>query len=272
MREEILKSLAPTALIGREIRYFPELDSTNTFARSLPPETAPEGTVIIAGRQTAGRGRMARSFQSPADKGLYLSVLLWPRIPPERLLSVTALAGVALCRAVERLCGVSPGLKWPNDPVLNGKKLCGILTEHTSRGALIIGIGVNVSQSPADFTPDVAEMATSLEAELGRPVSRAALAARLLEELDGMYQALLAGRLEDYRADYRRLCVNLGRRVQLIAPDGTRETAEALDIDRDFGLIVRDGAGETRTVLSGEVSVRGLYGYVDPPEKGAEEP
>lgn len=268
MREEIRSLMAPTALIGREIRFFPVLDSTNTYAKSLAPGDAPEGTVIIAGRQTAGRGRMDRSFQSPADKGLYLSILLRPPLSPERLMPVTALAGVALCRAVERLCGVSPGLKWPNDPVLNGKKLCGILTESTGQGALIIGIGVNVSQRPEDFTPEVAEMAASLETELGRPVSRAELAARLLEELDDMYQALLRDDLDTWRADYRRLCVNLGKRVQLIAPGGTRETAEALDIDRDFGLVVRSAAGEIRTVLSGEVSVRGLYGYVDPPEEG----
>lgn len=268
MKEEIRKYLGPTALIGREILYFPELDSTNTYAKTLAPEDAPEGVAVIAGRQTAGRGRMDRSFQSPADKGLYLSVLLWPNLPPQRLLPVTALAGVALCRAVERLCGLRPGLKWPNDPVLNGRKLCGILTERTGRGGLVIGIGVNVSQRPEDFSPEVAALATSLEQALGAPVSRAALAARLLEELDAMYQALLEDRLDGYRAAYRRLCVNLGRQVRLIGPDGSGETAQALDVDGDFGLVVRDGAGSVRTVRSGEVSVRGLWGYVDPPAPG----
>lgn len=266
VREEILKYLRPTEIVGREIRYFSELDSTNTRAKILARTGAPEGTAVIAGRQTAGRGRMARSFQSPAEKGLYLTVLLRPQLPPERLTPVTALAGEALCDAVGRLCGLRPGLKWPNDPVLNGRKLCGILTERTGDGALVLGIGVNVSQRASDFSPEVAELATSLEMELGRPVSRAELAAALLEELDDMYQALLSGDLSAYLEAYRRDCVNLGRQVQLITPDGDRETAQALDVDREFGLVVRDAAGRRRTVRSGEVSVRGLYGYVDAPD------
>lgn len=263
MIEEFRALLGPTAVAGREILYFEEIGSTNTYAKQLAREGAAEGTVVIAGSQTAGRGRMERSFQSPPDRGVYLSLLLRPQLPPQKLLPVTALAGVALCDGVERLCGVRPGLKWPNDPVLGGRKLSGILAETAGDGALVLGIGVNVSQTPADFSPDVAEIATSLEMELQRPVSRAALAARLLEELDRMYAALLAGDLTAYLAAYRRDCVNLGRRVQLLTPDGARETAAAVGIDEEFGLVVRTDGGEERTVRSGEVSVRGLYGYVE---------
>ena len=263
MKQEILAQMSPTGVVGREILYFDEIDSTNTYAKQMAQTGAPDGTAVIAGRQSAGRGRLSRSFQSPADKGLYLTVLLRPHLPPERLLPVTSLAGVALCGAVERLCGIRPGLKWPNDPVLNGKKLCGILTELTGGGDLVLGIGVNVTQTPADFSPEVAEIATSLLMELGRPVSRAALAAALLEELDRMYQVLRKGELSAYLSVYRRDCVNLGKRVQLLAPDGTRETAEAVGIDEDFGLIVRTDGGAERTLHTGEVSVRGLYGYVE---------
>lgn len=264
---EIRHHLGPTAVVGRELQCFDEIGSTNTYAKQIALEGAPDGTVIVANCQTAGRGRMSRSFQSPRDKGIYLTALLKPDLPLERLLPVTTMAGVAVCDAVEAVCGVRPQLKWPNDPVLNGKKLCGILTElslvaeNGEMSSLALGIGLNVGQ--ADFSPEVAEIATSLELELGRPVSRPALAAALIREIDKLYAALLAGDLAPYLAAYRRSCVNLGKTVQLIASDGGRETVTAVDVDQDFGLVVRDADGKLRTVRSGEVSVRGLYGYVE---------
>lgn len=266
MEQEIRRLLGNTAVMGRDILYFEELDSTNTYAKGLALTDMPEGTVVIADCQTAGRGRMNRSFQSPKGKGLYLTALLRPQLPPEYLAQVTALAGIAVCGAVERVCGVRPGLKWPNDPVLNGKKICGILTELVTDGkgglCLIVGIGINVAQRREDFTPEVAEMAASLEMLLEKPVSRPALAAALLEELDRAYGALKQGDLEEYRTRYRRDCVNLGKPVRLMGPGG-QEAARALDIDRDFGLVVRTPDGGEKTVRSGEVSVRGLYGYTE---------
>lgn len=266
---EIRSFLGETALVGRTLQCFDELDSTNLRAKRLALAGAPDGTVVTADCQTAGRGRMDRSFQSPRGKGVYLTALLRPDLPPERLLPVTAMAGVAVCDAVEELCGVRPGLKWPNDPVLGGKKLCGILTELSLEGEtgrvqyLVLGIGVNVGQTAGDFTPEVAEMATSLAMALGRSVSRPALAAAEIRALDRLYADLLAGNLAPYLAACRRDCVNLGRTVQLISPDGTRETAQALDIDDGFSLVVRTEAGEVETVRSGEVSVRGMYGYTE---------
>ncbi len=266
---EIRSFLGETALVGRELRCFDSLDSTNLQAKRLAQEGAPDGTVVTAELQTAGRGRMDRSFQSPRGKGVYLTALLRPGLPPERLLPLTAMAGVAVCGAVEELCGVRPGLKWPNDPVLGGKKLCGILTElsleaETGRVQhLVLGVGVNVGQRPEDFSPEVAEMATSLSVALGRSVSRPALAAAEIRALDRLYADLLAGDLAAYLAAYRRDCVNLGKTVQLISPDGGRETAKALDVDDDFSLVVRTAAGEVKAVRSGEVSVRGMYGYTE---------
>jgi BirA family biotin operon repressor/biotin-[acetyl-CoA-carboxylase] ligase len=211
---------------------------------------------------------MDRSFQSPKGKGIYLTVLLRPDLPPERLLPVTALTGVAVCAAIEEVCGVRPGLKWPNDPVLGNKKVCGILTELSLEGEsgrvqyLVVGIGVNVSQTAADFTPDVAKMATSLSAALGRPVSRPALAAAMIRALDRLYGDLKAGNLSGYLAAYRRDCVNLGKQVQLLSGED-RETVTAVGVDEDFGLVVQAADGTKKTVRSGEVSVRGLYGYVE---------
>lgn len=265
---EIRGFLGPTAAVGRELRCFQELDSTNNYLKSLAD--APDGLAVTAESQTAGRGRMDRSFQSPRGQGIYLSVLLRPPLPPDRLPPMTALAGVAVCAAVERVCGVRPGLKWPNDPVLNGKKLCGILTElsleaETGRvQSLVLGVGINVGQGPEDFSPEVREVATSLLQVLGKPVSRPRLTAALLEELDRAYAALLAGDLSAYLAAYRRDCVNLGKTVQLIPfGGGARETAQAVDVDGEFSLVVRGADGRERTVRSGEVSVRGLWGYTE---------
>ena len=197
-------------------------------------------------------------------------MLLRPPLPPDRLPPVTALAGVAVCAAVERVCGLRPGLKWPNDPVLNGKKLCGILTEMSLEAetgrvqSLVLGIGINMGQRPEDFSPEVREIATSLLQVLGAPVSRPQLTAALLEELDRTYAALLTGDLSEYLAAYRRDCVNLGKTVQLIPfGGGARETAQAVEIDEAFNLVVRGSGGRERTVRSGEVSVRGLWGYTE---------
>ena len=267
MEERIREWLGETHFIGRRLHCFPVLDSTNTYLKALAMDGGENGTVIIAEHQTAGRGRMERRFQSPDGKGLYLSVLLRPEVPSERLPCVTALAGVAVCDAVEDLCGEGPGLKWPNDPVLHGKKLAGILTElvvdEDGQLAVVLGIGINVHQGMEDFSSDVAEFATSLELEGFTAVSRAELAAVLLRRLEEMYFALLEDDLHPWLAAYRQDCVNLGKVVQLIQPDGSRETAVARDIDADFGLVVETVDGVAQTVRTGEVSVRGLYGYVE---------
>lgn len=265
---EIRAHMQSSETNGRTLICLDEVDSTNTYLRQMALEGAADGTAVVADSQTAGRGRMGRSFQSPKGKGIYLSVLYRPDLPPERMMSVTALAGLAVCDAVERLCGVRPGLKWPNDPVLGNRKLCGVLTEMALEGEtgrvrhLVVGIGVNVLHTQEDFQDEVAEIATSLSMELGRPVSRSALTAALLEELDRVYAALKSGDLAAYLAAYRRDCVNLGKTVQLIGTEG-RETVVAVDVDEAFGLVVRTADGQERVVRSGEVSVRGLYGYVE---------
>lgn len=266
---EIRRFLGPTRTIGRTLISFDETASTNADCKRLAREGAEQGTVVVANCQTAGRGRMNRGFQSPKDKGIYMSVLLYPEAPPEELFPLTSLAGICVCSAVERVCGIRPGLKWPNDPVLNGKKLCGILTELSMEGesgrvaCLIIGIGVNASQGPDDFSPDVAQIATSLAWELQRPISRPALTAAMIEELDRAYSALTRRDLSAYLELARRDCVNIGKRVQLISPDGSREEADAIGLDERFGLIVRDASGAERVIRSGEISVRGLYGYIE---------
>ena len=253
----------------KEIHCFDEIDSTNNYLKKLAMTGAAHGTAAVADCQTAGRGRMDRVFQSPRGKGIYLSVLLRPQLPPQKLLSITALCGVGVCRAVERVCGVKPQLKWPNDPVVNGRKLCGILTEMALEGEtgrlqyLVLGVGLNVAQTAADFTPDVAAIATSVNEAAGRSVSRAELTAAMLEEIDLLYDALCREDTEAYLSEYRERCVNLGKTVQLIRPDDSRDTVTAEAVDEEFSLVVRYPDGRLETVRTGEVSVRGMYGYVE---------
>ena len=255
-----------TKVVGRSIVYLERIDSTNNYAKQAALHGGEDGLVVIANEQTGGRGRSGRSFQSPPDKGLYLTTLLRPKAAPAEVLSVTALAAVAVCNAVERTCGVRPGIKWTNDLILNGKKLTGILTEmgvEGESGALqyvVVGIGINANHERSDFSGEVADMATSLRMELGRPVNRAALAAALIEELDALY-ACLGGDLSDYLEQYRTDCVTLGKQVRILG-SGAERTGEAVGIDDSFGLIVRREDGALETIRSGEVSVRGLYGYV----------
>ena len=268
---------APDALVEREVRRFlaaqcpdlrclEEIDSTNSYLKREALAGAPHGTVAVANCQSAGRGRMTRSFQSPPGRGVYLSVLLRPQLPPDKLMGVTGMTAVAVCAAVERAAGVRPKIKWTNDLVLNGRKICGILTEMALEGetgqtqSLVIGAGVNVSHTAEDFGPQVSQMATSLAQE-GYPVSRPALAAAMIEELYRLSDAL-GGDVSGWVDAYRRDCVNLGRPVRLLWTD--RQTdAVAVDVDEQFGLVVRLPDGSEQTVRTGEVSVRGLYGYVE---------
>ncbi len=269
---------SPDALTEREIRRrlpagdYPlhcleEVDSTNSYLKRIALEGAPHGTAAIADYQTGGKGRMGRQFQSPRGKGVYLSILLRPRCSAADTLPVTALTAVAVCNAVERTAGVRPQIKWTNDVVLQGRKLCGILTEVALEGetgqvqSMVIGAGINVHHQPGDFSPEVEAMATSLDQALGGSHSRPDLAAALYLEL-----LALGDRLgEDHSADlaaYRRDCLTLGREARLLWGD-RQEQVTALDVDEQFGLIVRRQDGTVTTVRSGEVSVRGLYGYTE---------
>ena len=252
--------------VGRALVCLETVDSTNNEVKRRALAGAADGLAVVAEQQTDGRGRRGRSFVSPAGQGLYLSVLLRPRCPLEEVSTLTAWTAVAVCNAVERVCGVRPGIKWPNDVILDGRKLCGILTElelEAETAALrhvVVGVGINLTQTAADFGPEVAPVAVSLAQALGRAPRRAEMAAAVLAALDELYAAFPAERaawLERYRAD----CLTLGRTVRLLRAGGEEEAfAEA--VDDTFALVVRRADGSREAVSSGEVSVRGLLGYV----------
>lgn len=240
-----------------QIHVAAETDSTNSVLKRT--SGAPHGTVLLTQRQTGGRGRLGRQFASP-EGGVYLSVLLHPKAPPEALLHLTAMVAVAARRAIMEACGVEVQIKWTNDLVCDGKKLGGILTEMlTAEGRLqsvIVGIGINCNTLPRE----VQDMATSLRALTGTEVDRESLAAALIAHLYTMDQVLLTEKAA-WLLEYETACITVGKRVQVLRGE-ERRLALALGIDENGGLRVRYDSGETAVVTTGEVSVRGMYGYV----------
>lgn len=265
MKESILKNLPENFLWQDRIFCYPSVDSTNLRAKELAAAGAPEGTVVIADQQSAGRGRLGRSFHSPAGSGIYLSLILRPEQSPAQLMHLTCAVGVAVCDAIEEVCGLRPGIKWINDLVIDGRKLGGILVELamdpiTGKVAYaIVGIGLNCSQKTGDFPPELSDIATSLRQITGKEPDRPRLAAAMVKHLEIMRRNLeeKAAIMERYRCD----CVTLGKEVTVFRGNNARR-GTALDIDPDGGLLVRySDSGTTEIVNSGEVSVRGLFGY-----------
>ena len=247
----------------RTVLWYPTLDSTNEEAvRLITAGKAAHGTAVIAGAQTSGRGRNGRVFLSPDEKGLYLSLLLCPDCPPEELPLITPMAAVTVCEALERSAGISPGIKWPNDVVCAGKKLCGILTEarmDNGRFWVILGIGLNLTHAASDFGPELAEKAVSLSLIAGStPIQSAA--EEVIRKLFDLADSFPRGR-EAALAAYTSRCVNLRQHVLLLTKDNPLP-AFCTGINRDFSLQVRLSDGTEQTVSSGEVSVRGIHGYI----------
>lgn len=254
-------------VVGRQVVCLESTDSTNNECRRRAAQGAPNGLAVVAGEQTGGKGRRGRSFQSLAGKGLYLSVLLRPRgdIPLPEVTQITAWAAVAVCRALETVTGLDLGIKWTNDIILGGKKVCGILSElglddDGRADHVVVGIGINVSQTAEDFGPELTAIATSLGEHLDTPPRRAEVAGALLDELDRLWRVFPKGK-EDYLEEYRERCVTLGRTVVFLEQDKP-QTALALEVNEDFSLKVELDTGRKRNIASGEVSVRGLLGYI----------
>lgn len=245
------------------IHYYDTIGSTNDEAKHLAEQGAPHGTVLIAGTQTGGRGRMGRRFHSPAGTGIYLSVILRPARKAADLMHLTCGVAVAVCDAIEAATGFRPGVKWINDIVANNKKLGGILTELSleSDGRVryaVVGIGLNCKQKANDFPAELQDIATSLEAILDTPVSVPRILAELLVSLEALSDRLSEqdALMDLYRAD----CITLGKEISVIRGN-SQISGTAIFLENDGSLIVRTNTGEQIRVDSGEVQVRGLYGY-----------
>lgn len=265
MKESILQKLSPGHPWGESLHWFDCIDSTNTRARELAKAGAPSGTVLIADRQTEGRGRLGRTFHSPGGTGIYFSVILRPRSHASRLMHLTCAAAVAACEAVESACRFRPGIKWTNDLVCGKHKLGGILTElglnpDGTVNYAIIGIGINCCQKKEDFPEEIREIAASLAMVTGREIDRSRVAAALMEAFLSMEQTLLTEKDATMEV-YRRSCITLGKDISLVRADGSVHRGRALSVDPDGALIVEFIDGHVESVSSGEVSVRGMYGY-----------
>ena len=264
MQDAILNALSPDYPWADRFHYFNTVDSTNNYLKRQALLGAPHGTIAVADCQTGGKGRLGRSFQSPGGVGIYLSMLLRPDCPQEQLMHLTCAVGTAMCDALEEAAGVRPGIKWTNDLVCEKRKLSGILVEllNDTRGKLcvIIGIGVNCCQQLTDFPEELRDRAGSLAMVTGRRIDRPKVAAAMMEALANMDRNLLTGK-EAMLEQYRRDCVTLGQKISVVRGDEIRH-GTALDIGDDGDLIVRFDDGHTEAVSSGEVSIRGMYGYV----------
>lgn len=245
---------------GRPVVWLDTVDSTSDECKRRAAQQAyPHGLAVIAAQQTRGKGRRGRSFQSLAGQGLYLSALWTPPGDPETVSQLTAWVAVAVADAVEKTTGLRVDVKWPNDLQLGGKKLCGILTELAldpqtqALQYVVVGIGVNLTQTEADFGPELSPIAVSL-AQAGAAVSRKRLAAAILDELDALAVDFPAQR-ENYLTKYRQECITLGQEITIFHPTSAQD-AVALDVDESFALLVRYPDGTVGRVNSGEVSVR----------------
>ncbi|MBO5353841.1 MAG: biotin--[acetyl-CoA-carboxylase] ligase [Lachnospiraceae bacterium] len=255
--EKIRRYLEGTEFF-EEFFIFQEIDSTNRYLKKLASEGAPAGTVVLAERQSAGRGRQGRSFFSPEEKGIYMSVLLRPEIELQKSVRITSMAAVAVARAIEKVSGIPAKIKWVNDIFLNGKKVCGILTEagidfeKETLEYAVLGIGVNVGSM--EFPLELDGIATSIGNECGKRISRNILIAEILKELEDWYSSLWSG---SFLEESRNRSILLGKEILVVdtLAEGGSYPARAIDLD-DMGHLIIERAEEMQVLNSGEVSIR----------------
>lgn len=248
----ILNETTIKARLRHDIRvaFYDETDSTNNQAKRLISNCGSENLLVCAGRQTAGRGRQGKSFYSPENTGIYMSLVIHPDSSLQNAVTATTAAAVAVCRAIESLTNITPEIKWVNDVYVNGRKICGILTEAVTDfesgtvSSVIIGIGVNITTE--NFPSDV-ENAGALNADISRSTLIAKIADELMEIALGDYSAFIGY--------YRTHSMIIGREITFFE-NGTATGATALEIDETGGLVVKTESGETRTLRSGEITVR----------------
>ncbi len=258
-----LTQIEKTDWAGKELYFFPTIDSTNKKAQEYAKEGCSHGTLVVADKQKAGRGRKGRSWTSEEGTGIYMSLVLRPRVSPDHASSLTLVAALAVAKAIEKVTKLSPQIKWPNDLVVDKKKVCGILTEMRLEGcqidSVVVGIGVNVHQK--DFPEEIKDTATSLDGEGEDSYSRSRLIEEILWYFERYYEKYL--QTEDVsllKAEYEAYLANKGQKVKVLDPMGEYEGI-AQGITKTGELLVDTGE-ELKIVSGGEVSVRGIYGYV----------
>lgn len=256
--DDLATRLDPSCLIGRDIRVFRETASTSDVVEKLARDNAREGVVVFAESQTRGRGRLGRKWSSPAGKGLWFSTLLRPGFSPRETTRLTVAAAVAMARAIESATQLKPDIKWPNDLLLGSRKVAGVLTELRAEldrvKYVIVGIGLDVNQTPSEFPSGLREMATSLRIEGGRKIDRASLAATVLRELDGTYALVRGGSFDALANEWEDRCTTLGHDVKIRVGSRLIE-GRAESLNPDGALLVRTQHGRLEHVTGGDVTL-----------------
>jgi BirA family biotin operon repressor/biotin-[acetyl-CoA-carboxylase] ligase len=247
-----------SSLFAQNMVFHRSLDSTSTVAKELAAQGAPEGTLVLAEEQGAGRGRMGRRWVSPGYVNLLFSILLRPNIHKDQVFVTTMILALATIEAIKSRTGLTTAIKWPNDIYVEGKKLGGILTEFSlGQGDIdyvVLGLGLNVNWSP-DQTEDVSNPATSILSETGSKISRDDLLVTILRIFEVYYQEVLSGEIDDFYRTWNEASMIIGRDVEIVSPKD-RTHGKALRIDRTGALVIRDRAGKEQKIISGEVSVK----------------
>ena len=253
-------------IIGRKIYVYDRIDSTNIKAKELADEASEEGTIVLAEEQTAGKGRLSRKWLSPSGGGIWLSIILRPPLLPIHAPKITSMAAAAVLKAVNHVTGLECGVKWPNDIIINDKKVCGILTEMQSDidviKYVVVGIGINVNMTQEDLAPEIRKSATSLRIEKGSKIHRIDIIQSICSFMEEIYMDYINTR---NFAPILNICrehsVTLGKKVRVIGKESEYE-GRAIDLCDDGALIVEKENGQRVKVIAGDVSVRGIAGYV----------
>jgi BirA family biotin operon repressor/biotin-[acetyl-CoA-carboxylase] ligase len=256
--DDLLAQLDRAKIIGRDIRVFEQTSSTNDVIEKLARDGVKEGVVVFAESQTKGRGRLGRKWISPAHKGLWFSVLLRPDLRPQETTRLTVAAATALRRAIQMQTGLQPEIKWPNDILVGGKKVAGILTELSAEldrvKHVILGIGVDVNLGAGEFPPELRRLATSLKIESGRTIPRAELATAILRELDRDYARICGGFFAEVADEWEAHGTTIGRDVTIQTGE-RRIRGRAESLDDDGALLVRTEHGHLERIIGGDVTL-----------------
>lgn len=249
----------------KHVKVYDSVDSTITEAKRLKINDVYDEALILAHVQTAGKGRRGRSWVSAKGDGIWSSLLLAPDIAPSKAPMLTLIAGLAVCRAIKDQTALEAQIKWPNDVVIKGRKVCGILTEMSAQRDyieyVIVGIGINVNQ--LEFGEDIADIASSLRLLSGLEVNQMTLLVRMIEEFEMLYNTFIKEQSLDFMIqDYNDACINIGMELKIEAY-GKTQYGVGIKVSNDGQLMVKDKNNDIFEVNAGEVSVRGLYGYVD---------
>lgn len=254
--DDLVSRLSPHRIVGRDIQVFQQTSSTNDVVEKMARDGVAEGVVVFAESQTKGRGRLGRRWISPAGQGLWFSVLLRPKLPPASVTQLTIATATAVARAIRTQTELTPQIKWPNDILVRGKKVAGILTELSAEldqvRYVVIGIGVDVNVN--DFPPELAGVATSLASEAGRHFVRAEIAAAILHELDVDYARIKRGEFTALAEEWEQHCITLGRRVQIHIGERTM-SGRAESLDNDGALLLRTDHGHLERIVGGDVTI-----------------